>query len=331
MSSLVLFVLLFASTAEAADYYVSKVGADANTCTQARLLNMTKLTISSGVSCLKSGDTLFVKAGVYAEQLSNVIPSGTSWTSPVTVAAFFGDVVTIQPARGASGVLAFTGPNQAYIVIDDMVVDCVNASTNCVSIQQGAHHIKIKNSELKNSPGAGVLGGVNSEFSNLNVHHHKARGFHFSQPNNLIEGSEIHNNGGSGVYLQGASNNTIVRSNRIHENNTAGLDGSGVRVSSATNILVYSNLIYSQSAAHGIELNYNVIKAQLYNNTIAKNPGYGIVVGASNVSGTIIKNNVICSNGGTINNSGTGTILQNNIMQEVCASDPSARRSPGMP
>jgi hypothetical protein len=74
-----------------------------------------------------------------------------------------------------------------------------------------------------------------------------------------------------------------------------------------------------------------VIKAQLYNNTIAKNPGYGIVVGASNVSGTVIKNNVICSNGGMINNLGTGTILQNNIMQEVCASDPSARRSPGMP
>jgi len=104
----------------------------------------------------------------------------------VTVAAFFGDVVTIQPATGASGVLAFAGPNQTYIVIDGIIVDCVNASTNCVSIQQGAHHIKIKNSELKNSPGSGVLDGVNSEFTNLNVHHHKGRGFHFNQPNNVI-------------------------------------------------------------------------------------------------------------------------------------------------
>src|SRR5215831_16855854 len=146
MNLSVLFMLIFASIAEAATYYVSTAGADANTCTQAQQLTTPKRTIVNGASCLKPGDTLFVRAGVYAEQLSNVIPSGTSWTSPATVAAYFGEVVTVQPATGASGVLAFTGPNQAYIVIDGMVVDCVNASTNCVSIQQGAHHIKIKNS-----------------------------------------------------------------------------------------------------------------------------------------------------------------------------------------
>jgi parallel beta-helix repeat protein len=211
MKLLLLFMLVFASTAEAASYYVAKQGADANTCTQAQSVSTPKLTISSGASCLKPGDTLFVNAGLYAEQLSNVIPSGTSWTSPVTVAAFFGDEVTIQPATGASSVIAFSGPNQAYIVIDGMIVDCVNASTNCVSIQQGAHHIKIKNSEVKNSPGSGVLGGVNSEFTNLKVHHHKGRGFHLNQPNNVIEGSEIHNNGGSGIYLRGTPQTTIIR------------------------------------------------------------------------------------------------------------------------
>jgi hypothetical protein len=31
----------------------------------------------------------------------------------VTVPAFFGDEVTIQPATGASSVIAFSGPNQA--------------------------------------------------------------------------------------------------------------------------------------------------------------------------------------------------------------------------
>ena len=86
-------------------------------------------------------------------------------------------------------------------------------------------------------------------------------------------------------------------------------------VGSGTNIRVYNNLIYSQAGgAHGIEVNNNVIKAQLYNNTINKNPGYGIVVGANNVSGTVIANNIISSNGtGAINDSGTGTILRSNI------------------
>ena len=90
MKLLLLFMLVFASTAEAASYYVAKQGADANTCTQAQSVSTPKLTMSSGASCLKPRDTLFVKAGLYAEQLSNVIPSGTSWTSPVTVATFLG-------------------------------------------------------------------------------------------------------------------------------------------------------------------------------------------------------------------------------------------------
>src|SRR5262249_22203770 len=69
------------------------------------------------------------------------------------------------------------------------------------------------------------------------------------------------------------------------------------------------------ATTHGIEINYNAIKAQLCNNTIDSNPGYGIVVGASNVSSTVIKNNLISSNvKGAINVSGTETILESNLV-----------------
>jgi hypothetical protein len=328
-------MLIFASTAEAATYYVSKQGADANTCAQAQSANMTtKLTISSGVSCLRPGDTLFVKVGLYAEQLSNAIPSGTSWTAPVTVAAYARDIVTIQPPTGANGALTFStfrGANQAYIVIDGMIVDCVNASGDCVSIQQSAHHIRIKNSEVKNSPMSGVIaGGKDSEFTNLKVHHNNGRGFQFYQPNTVIEGSEIYDNGGSGIYLslgkgvfldlEGIdpnNSNTIVRANRIHTNN-ARTDTSAVMIASGVNIRVFDNVIDSQSEGeiHGIEVHFNVIKARLYDNTIQNHSGYGIVVGASYVRDTVITNNIISSNGrGAINDLGTGTILQNNRIQ----------------
>src|SRR5215471_3311661 len=74
MKLLLIFMLVFVSTADAARYYVGKQGADANSCIQAQSVTTPKLTISSGASCLNPGDTLFVRGGLYAEELSNVIP-----------------------------------------------------------------------------------------------------------------------------------------------------------------------------------------------------------------------------------------------------------------
>jgi CSLREA domain-containing protein len=320
MNLLVLFMLMFVSTAEAANYYVSKQGADANSCAQAQSVTTPKLKISSGASCLSPGDTLFVKAGLYAEELSNVIPSGTSNSSTVTITAFPGDVVTIQPTTGMTGALTFSSSNQAYIVIDGINVDCLNASTDCVSIRGGAHHIKIRNSEVKNSPGVGVLEGLYSEFTNLRVHHHRGHGFRLNQPNNTIEHSEIYNNGGYGIYLDekpGNNSNTIIRNNRIYSNSTSGTAGAGVMIGSGTNILVYNNIINSQSnsaGSHGIEATYDATNTQILNNTISNNPGFGIVLGA-NVRGTTIRNNIITFNSkGGISDSGTGTILTNNYL-----------------
>src|SRR5262249_23367408 len=198
-------------------------------------------TISNGANCLKPGDTLFVQAGLYAEQLSNVIPSGTSNFSPVTVMAFPGHVVTIRPGTGVSGVLTFIGPDQAYGVIDAMIVDCVNASNDCVSIQDGAHHIKIRNSEVKNSPGVGVLGGVNSEFSDLNVHDNKSHGVHFNQPNNVIYRSVIHENGGSGVEINNAT------TTQIYNNTVSNNSGYGIVVGADVSGTVIMNNIFSSN------------------------------------------------------------------------------------
>jgi hypothetical protein len=224
MTLLVTFVLFFASTAEATIYYVSKQGSDSNACAQAQSASTPKLKISSGASCLKPGDRLLVKVGLYAEQLSNAIPSGTA-NSPTTVAAFPGEVVTIQPATGVTGVLNFSGPDKAYIVIDRMIVDCVNASKECVSIRDGAHHIKIENTEIKNSPGVGVLGGIASEFSSLNVHHHKGQGFYVDQAKkNVIYRSVIHNNGSNGIEVNHNAKTTQIYNNTINKNSGYGID-----------------------------------------------------------------------------------------------------------
>ena len=62
-------------------YYVSLTGSDNNPGTLAQPFG----TINHGASILTPGDTLYIRAGTYAEQLVDAIPSGTSWTAPVTI------------------------------------------------------------------------------------------------------------------------------------------------------------------------------------------------------------------------------------------------------
>src|SRR5262249_32596853 len=72
----VMFFAMFPVLAHAATYYVAKTGSDTNSCSSAQSQSTPKLTINAGAGCLSSGDTLIVKAGVYAEVLN--IPYGTS-------------------------------------------------------------------------------------------------------------------------------------------------------------------------------------------------------------------------------------------------------------
>jgi len=73
---------------QAATYYVSKFGSDANSCATARIPVDTnaKLTIQAGLCCLSAGDTLMIGSGRYYEELpsskiveDNVFYNNTSY------------------------------------------------------------------------------------------------------------------------------------------------------------------------------------------------------------------------------------------------------------
>ena len=84
--------------ASAATYYVatSPTGNDGNAGTQAAPFG----TIEFALNKLMVGDTLFIRGGTYAERLENEKginwPSGISWTNPVTIAAFPGEIVILE-------------------------------------------------------------------------------------------------------------------------------------------------------------------------------------------------------------------------------------------
>jgi hypothetical protein len=82
MFPLSLFVASVASMISAvvygATYYVAKTGSHLTSCSQAQSAAMPKLTIASGLACMKAGDTLIINPGTYVESIYNAIPSGTS-------------------------------------------------------------------------------------------------------------------------------------------------------------------------------------------------------------------------------------------------------------
>src|SRR5713101_8675509 len=100
--------------ATAATYYVATTGNDANSGTQAQPFR----TIAKGLTVLRTGDTLYLRGGTYAENIDNnnqTIPSGTSWSNAVTLAAYPSETVTIR------GYVNLAAPSIQYLIMDHLI------------------------------------------------------------------------------------------------------------------------------------------------------------------------------------------------------------------
>ena len=94
---LCLWSVLSPSVTNATVYHVATTGNDSRSCTTAQAISTPKATIVSGITCLSAGDTLYIRQGTYiSENLDTTrinIPSGTSWSNPVTIAGYPGETV----------------------------------------------------------------------------------------------------------------------------------------------------------------------------------------------------------------------------------------------
>ena len=163
----------------ATDYYVATNGSDSNPGT----ISQPFRTIAKGVSVLTPGETCFVGSGTYAESLQGTIPGGTSWSSPVTVAAYPGDTVTIQPPSVLYRALFFAGSSEHYIIVQGFIINAKNVTYDAVKITDysaggAANHIRITDCEIENAPMQGILttdGAGYNEFIGDNVHNNGTR------------------------------------------------------------------------------------------------------------------------------------------------------------
>jgi hypothetical protein len=331
--------------AHAATYYTAKTGVDrGRTCAQAQSSSTPKQTVASGLTCLSAGDTLYVRAGSYDEGTLSSIPSGTSWSSKVRIAAYPGETVWLKPSSGTY--VVYLGLTQQFIEFDGINMDGLNLPYGTVKIEgysdgtttYNPHHIRIKNAELifgsatetglygnglvgilVTATVPGIIGG--NEFINLKMHGggipaSRAYAFYVNSSDNVIDGCEIYDTriGGIQIYVATATNNpdrNIIRNNRVHD--VVLTDTSrwwGIIIGNGTGNTIYNNVVYriggSTNRGIGIYL-FGGSNTVAYNNTIYGGVGVGIAVNTG-VTGSIIDNNISYNNAaGNYRDDGIGT------------------------
>jgi parallel beta-helix repeat protein len=293
---LLLGSLMMAQWSTAATYDVAPNGNDANSGTA----NQPFHTVRAGLQALAPGDTLYLRAGIYAAEDINTGLTGTSWSDAPVIAAYPGETVQM-------GVIGL-GPDVQYLIFDGLIFD---------GLWIEANHIRVQNSEIHHGVVSGVyLFGSFNEIINCEVHDNGStefeHGLYITGSNNLVEGSQIYNNAGWGVHMYNGSgqgtNDNIVRGNEIHNNAQAGDRGPGIILSSGSGNKAYDNVIWENEG--GIDIAYGASNTHVYNNTIYRNNQYGIAVGAG-TSDAIIENNNIYENAGpAIVDAGRGTIIR---------------------
>jgi hypothetical protein len=316
-------------------WYVATTGSDANPGT----LDAPFRTITKGVSMVGPGETVWVREGIYRESFVGNIPGGTSWSERVKLAAHPGETVTIQPDLGADFVCRFDSADDRYIVIDGFIIDAVNVSYEAVKITYSngaAHHIRIKNSEVMDSPANGITRSrrhipKHNEFINLEIHDNGstdfAHGIYVASSHNVVRTSRIYRNAGwgihvyNGAYPKQTADNNGIRSNEVFDNGRAGDRGPGIILSSGSNNTAYNNLLWGNKG--GIQIDYGASRAQAFNNTIYANL-YGIYLGSESKQASVRNNIVFLNEEGGIIDDGIDTTRDHNLTNDPAFVDAAA-------
>lgn len=269
--------ILFSINSWAATFYVAKTGRDSNTCAQAQNSNTAKLTISAGVNCLRSGDTLIVKSGTYRNQEITNPPGGTATNYTTIMADPTGPRPIIIPdgENVQRGFYCYRGAACSYIKIQGFQISsaygCVKL--NGTSTDGHPHHISIVNNICNNTIDTGFYATSSRT------------GEGFLGGDHLIQGNEFYNIGinkpgyGPGMNaIYNPGNRTIIEKNKFHNvTHGVGIWKSG---NSIKGVIVRGNLFYDigrsntdtwQQGANGFSAVHVSVPGgghQIYNNVI---------------------------------------------------------------
>jgi hypothetical protein len=281
-------------TPQGTTYYVAPSGSDSNSGTEARPWR----TIGKATETLVAGDTVYIRAGTYREQVE--AQNSGSAGSPITYAATPGETVTID---GSSLSLPdyetglFVIEDVSYIVVSGLRIVNAGPNDNNAGIYvDNAHHVLIENNYTYNtaSSGIGVWDGSHVILDRNEVRLACNDGEQemitvsgtdtFEVRNNHVHEGGPGSNGGEGITIKGGAINGKVFGNHVHdlphgERTCLYIDAWGTRATS--NIWVYANTLHHCAA--GISLASEdgglVRDIRIYNNLAYANQSNGLEIG----------------------------------------------------
>jgi parallel beta-helix repeat protein len=199
-------------------------------------------TISKGASVARSGDTVRVLAGTYAETVSISTWSGTLG-NPITFSAESGVIVTGSGSPTTGSAFRIFGLN--YITIDGFTVN----STAETGIYVSGDHFVISNNHVTGTASHGI--------------------FAIESNNVTISNNQVSTSGGSGIYLKNSYASTVSGNTSDHNN------PDGIRLTTCNTVTVSNNTTFA-NYNNGIAA-IGTILLPSYSNTILHNIVYANV------------------------------------------------------
>ncbi|GEM_PF-2406633 len=334
LSAIALLILSMISPAAfGRTYYVAKTGNDANPGSASQPWR----TIQKAANTLVAGDTVFIRAGTYAEQ---VLPanSGTAG-NPIVYMSYPGDVVTID---GNSVSLQeweglFEIDSKSYITVSGLRVVNVGPNGNNTGIQvENSNHIIIKNNYTNNTASSGIIvwSSTNILVDNNEVVHACSKGAtsinecisvgetsNFEISNNYVHDGNSYR--GEGIVLKDGSSNGTVHGNTVHT-----VPFVGIYIDAwdkyTHDFKIYNNVVHDVFQGDGISIGSEqgglLKNIYVYNNVSYHNEFVGISIHkcciSSHTLNTIhVINNTVYNNGWK--DWGGGITLDNKQAQNV--------------
>jgi hypothetical protein len=254
-------------------FYVSPAGSDGNPGTLAQPWR----TLTKAIGALLPGQTAYVRAGVYQEQLSGSCGTAYNklyWTrsgtanEPITIAGYPGE---------EKHVLVLTAITLAgdYQRLQRLVVD---------------KNLGWSSSDQRCDGGPNV---------------------NLTGRNDSLEGVEVRNSAMSGVYLEGADGARLV-GNWIHDNGGHFNHDHGVYWSSGASGLAADNIV-QDNYANGVKIGPNAQSVLVAENTVDGNGRSGIIVSGDSTytsNNNTIANDIVSWNGSSGSGFGIRTYWQ---------------------
>lgn len=340
-------LLVVPAVAQAATYYVATSGSDANPGTA----DAPWRSLSVAVSRLVAGDTLYIRGGVYTASAdvidSQLLPiqSGLSWDTPITVAGYPGEAVTMRPPDGSAGIRLTTGAPH-YLVFQDFAIDMSRQSDpgnpivanrpEAVYVASGAHHIRFQRLDIGYCMNDCISFSTHNstptfasyhELLDSKIHHagqatgdnyhggpgiNTGYGIYTFTDHNRFEGNEFYSNNAYGMNVYGSHN--ILRNNRVYNNGLRGGTNYAINIGSSAfpansaNNLVANNLVYNNRGG-GIKIYSNAENTHVVNNTVYGS-GLAGIQAMYYAGGNVVRNNIMYANAVNFSDDGGQAALQ---------------------